>query len=436
MIKKGEILLSEKPFVFVLKSSLLKQRCNHCFASSEVKKCSQCHYVSYCGKNCQRSAWALHKLECSKLAKTLPNILPDSAHLLIRLILKLKISSNQDSNICQNKYKAKNRPFSDLMSHYDELLQDQRRMEHFRTLIMLLGIFFNDEENLDEDEILQLFGKMCINSFNILDNDMNSIGTGMYLAASILDHSCEPNAVAIFEGTTIYIRTIKNLKRFDWSNIRISYIDVLNLTSHRKKELQSMYYFLCDCERCRDQEEGNLMNSMACPNKNCSGFVHVPENISDKLSCAMCRSIVSKARIDKFQEITPLSDYHLQNMKSKDMAYIDVCEMTLKKQINVLHEYNVRRVKIMDLAFEACINLERWEDAFKYGRQLLPGFRKYYRNHHPLVGLLNMKLLKLALLQDDLFAAKSYYNEAKEILLVSHGSHHSLYASLQEVFCS
>lgn len=63
-------------------------------------------------------------------------------------------------------------------------------------------------------------------------------------------------------------------------------------------------------------------------------------------------------------------------------------------------------------------------------------FRKYHRKYHPLVGLLNMKLLKLALLQDDLSAAKSYYNEAKDILLVSHGNHHSLFASLQEIFSS
>lgn len=60
---------------------------------------------------------------------------------------------------------------------------------------------------------------MCINSFNILDNDMNSIGTGIYLTASILDHSCEPNAVAVFEGTTIHIRTIKSIPNFQWNNV-------------------------------------------------------------------------------------------------------------------------------------------------------------------------------------------------------------------------
>ena len=56
---------------------------------------------------------------------------------------------------------------------------------------------------------------------------MNSIGTGMYLATSILDHSCEPNAVAIFEGTTIYIRTLKNFNQFQWDKV-ITLFFVLN----------------------------------------------------------------------------------------------------------------------------------------------------------------------------------------------------------------
>lgn len=67
--------------------------------------------------------------------------------------------------------------------------------------------------------------QMCINSFNILDNDMNSIGTGIYLAASILDHSCEPNAVAVFDGTTIYIRCVKSIPNFQWTSVSMFTIE-------------------------------------------------------------------------------------------------------------------------------------------------------------------------------------------------------------------
>lgn len=50
-----------------------------------------------------------------------------------------------------------------------------------------------------------------------MDDDMHSIGTGIYLNASVIDHSCEPSAVAVFEGTTLYIRAIKDLPEFDWN---------------------------------------------------------------------------------------------------------------------------------------------------------------------------------------------------------------------------
>lgn len=61
---------------------------------------------------------------------------------------------------------------------------------------------------------------MIVNAFNILDQEMNSIGTGIYLGVSITDHSCKPNAVATFVGTTLHIRTIEDLETIDWSKVK------------------------------------------------------------------------------------------------------------------------------------------------------------------------------------------------------------------------
>lgn len=68
-------------------------------------------------------------------------------------------------------------------------------------------------------EVMGIFGRMCVNSYNILDSDMNSIGSGVYLGPSIIDHSCKPNAVAVFEGTTIIIRAIEDIPKLDWSQV-------------------------------------------------------------------------------------------------------------------------------------------------------------------------------------------------------------------------
>jgi SET and MYND domain-containing protein len=60
---------------------------------------------------------------------------------------------------------------------------------------------------------------MCVNGFNILDPEMLSIGTGIYLACSVIDHSCDPNAVAVFEGITIHIRALKDIPVLDWEKV-------------------------------------------------------------------------------------------------------------------------------------------------------------------------------------------------------------------------
>lgn len=51
----------------------------------------------------------------------------------------------------------------------------------------------------------------------------------------------------------------------------------MSTPSQCKKELQSLYYFDCDCPRCFDSEVEKSMNSMKCSNKNCDGFIYVDE---------------------------------------------------------------------------------------------------------------------------------------------------------------
>lgn len=63
------------------------------------------------------------------------------------------------------------------------------------------------------------FVQMCVNGFNILDPEMLSIGTGIYLGCSVIDHSCDPNAVAVFEGVTIHIRAVKDMPVLDWGKV-------------------------------------------------------------------------------------------------------------------------------------------------------------------------------------------------------------------------
>lgn len=89
---------------------------------------------------------------------------------------------------------------------------------------------------------------MCVNGFNILDPEMLSIGTGIYLACSVIDHSCDPNAVAVFDGITIHIRAVKDMPVLDWKKVYvyiiptdITYVQLLSIFCVRKFYLDLLF---------------------------------------------------------------------------------------------------------------------------------------------------------------------------------------------------
>ena len=87
---------------------------------------------------------------------------------------------------------------------------------------------------------------------------------GIYLGASVVDHSCCPNANVVFDGRNIVIRALidfesHNCNECEYSgnyldmgkNVHISYIDVMEHTAVRIRKLQEQYYFTCQCPRCQ-----------------------------------------------------------------------------------------------------------------------------------------------------------------------------------------
>lgn len=182
---------------------------------------------------------------------------------------------------------------------------------------------------------------MCVNGFNILDPEMTSIGTGIYLGASVIDHSCEPNALAVFEGTTLFIRTLTTLPILDWTQVNtislpdlglilifsyvnfqvfICYIDLLNTPQDRQKELQANYYFLCQCSVCLDPRQISDMHSAICPNNKCEALIDMSNIAEDQSSCEKCGEIISNTFVDNYTDAIEFTNHHLR--ESGNMACI------------------------------------------------------------------------------------------------------------------
>ena len=79
----------------------------------------------------------------------------------------------------------------------------------------------------DPNYFLECYGRMAINSFNILDDNDDSVGTALYLGPSIMNHSCKPNACVRFENQkNIVVRALEDMECRDFSQIFISYIGI------------------------------------------------------------------------------------------------------------------------------------------------------------------------------------------------------------------
>nr|XP_031844235.1 histone-lysine N-methyltransferase SMYD3 isoform X3 [Nomia melanderi] len=410
-IKRGTTILTAKPFAYVLNSKHKTSRCDYCLKSGKVSKCSACHCVYYCNRFCQQDAWSIHKTECAKLKKVSPKVVPDMARLMTRIIIKLNQGKSEEMGYYSD---TSFRKFKDLMSHYSDIKKDEKRIEHFICLCKILNELFEDTPMPSNVELMAIYGRICINSFNIFDLDMNSIGIGIYLGPSIIDHSCVPNAVATFEGPNIIIRTIEYLPCLDWSQIRISYIDVLKTTKDRRAELQSSYYFWCNCKRC---EQPELTTTAAmCPNKSC-----MYPCSSDTDSCEKCKTRFPDKFKETFDEISDFTAYHLQNNSD-----LDVSKVCLEKQEGVLHPLNIQHVQTLQSAFDSAISLQHWEEVESYAKRLINGYLTYYGEVHPLTGILYLMMGKIQLYLEKPKQALEALKRAKSILLITHGEKHTL----------
>lgn len=49
---------------------------------------------------------------------------------------------------------------------------------------------------------------------------MNSVGTGIYPNASVIDHSCCPNATTVFDGSTLHVRSVEDIPDFHMNKVK------------------------------------------------------------------------------------------------------------------------------------------------------------------------------------------------------------------------
>ncbi|XP_012523348.1 histone-lysine N-methyltransferase SMYD3 [Monomorium pharaonis] len=418
-IKKGTTIYTGKPFAFVVKSEHRTTRCDNCLKSEKLLRCTGCQYVYYCDRNCQKKSWPIHKAECVHLKKILSQGLLIKNIDEIRLVARIIIKLNQGGADEIDYYNEKKLKFKDLMSHYSDIKADTKRQLHFSLLYGMLFQFLDKTLVPDFEEVMGIWGRMCTNYFSIT-NDLDSIGIGIYLGASKVDHSCKPNATFVFEGTTIIIRTIMDLPSLDLSQIRIAYIGLLHSKKKRRELLHNMHYFWCDCERCKNEEP--MAKAAACPNSSCDSPCSIEAD-----ECEKCSTKISIEFKETFQRISDFTANHLKELDRFDNEKIIFLSKTyLKMQKGVMHKFNVQHIQTLFTIHITSLNLEWFKDAELYAKKLLPGLLLYYGEVCPLIGLLYFTIGKLELLNNKPKEALQTLSKADTLLRITHGDKHSL----------
>ncbi|NWT36821.1 SMYD3 methyltransferase, partial [Rissa tridactyla] len=244
-----------------------------------------------------------------------------------------------------------------------------------------------------------LFLQVTCNCFTISNGEMQDVGVGLYPSMSLLNHSCDPNCVIVFEGYQLLLHSVREIQIGE--ELTVSYIESLMPTSERQKQLMRQYCFECDCLLCQNQEKDA---------EKLAGEEHAWKEVKDA---------VNEVRYPKSKE-------EWEQVLAR-------CQNLLSSNTGRLPDTNIYQLKMLDCAMDACINLESWEEALYYGSRTLGPYRLYYPGFHPLRAVQLMRVGKLQYSQDMFPQALETLKEAYDIMKVTHGTDHSLMQALMEI---
>lgn len=391
--------MTSTPFVYVLGKEGRGRLCDYCFKECDsLKRCSACKYVYFCNKQCQLSAWRDHKAECAGLRKVAPNVPDTSVRYFCRLLVKL---SKKDAWSKAEVVFGKERCFADLMSHAESIRRDlTRSLEEFPKLWATSKLFL-DEKYIPSPQVgLEIYGKMVINSYCICTDELSPVGSGLYIGPSILDHSCAPNAHAIYEGFKLQLRATEDICCSSVDGITVTYLDVMFPKRGRQQILKKQYYFDCKCARCSDE---------------------VPD-------CIIEKSLELSAEVKaKFKEL---------ELKGEDRATVRRVRRWAENFLarEKLPETDIAHINALDLLTKCCLKMEDYQAALPPYLAREPIYKLCYGPYNPVYGVLLYSIAKLYHFTVQLEKAMVYFEKAEAVLAVSHGHSYSLYKDLMEAY--
>ncbi|KRX63742.1 Histone-lysine N-methyltransferase SMYD3 [Trichinella sp. T9] len=370
--------------------------------------CSKYCGAVYCDENCHNQAISDHRYECKVLLHNKGDFPSDTIRLMVRIIGKLNDNSSTSNFSCKASHE--NREYDNLMSHKEEIFKEEKRTSEFSRCCYFLKYIIEPNKLPETSILMEMFGKILINGFVILDHELNSAGLGLYLNLSQLNHSCNPSCVVTFDGPKAYLNTLNSEFEITTStvlkNLTISYVALIDDTAHRRKALHERYYFICKCERCSDARLDSIATALVCDNGNCDGMAII-DVAEERARCEKCATV-----IDDIWEAESRT------------------EELLAKQQKWLHPLNVHRIRTLAFVGHAAYESGRTERTLLVYEELISKYEFYLEQFHPLIAVNFMTVGKLYMLRNMYTTALSFLEKSLNVMKYSHGEKHSLYVHL------
>uniref|UniRef100_A0A8K9X5Z6 [histone H3]-lysine(4) N-trimethyltransferase n=1 Tax=Oncorhynchus mykiss TaxID=8022 RepID=A0A8K9X5Z6_ONCMY len=280
----------------------------------------------------------------------------------------------------------------------------EERREGLSQLSSMLQLYIQQEvpnimQELPAVDPLSLLAKLTCNCFTVSDGELQEIGVGLYPSMSLLNHDCRPSCVMLFEGETLHLRAARDMRPAE--ELTISYIGSLAPTRDRQTQLEEQYHFTCQCQRCTTADMDPMM---------------------------LC---------GEEEAWTPLREAipRLENLQTHGdwEELLQECSSLLAPMggaVPAVPDGNVYRLRVTDLALDACINLAQWDRALAYGTITLEPYRQYYPDPHPAHAIQLMRVAKLQHFLVHLGDAQHTLRLAYDIMKVTHGNQHPLTSDL------
>jgi len=414
--RPGNTLLKCDPFAYVIHDEMAANVCQYSLnlalarsAGDEApvfSKCGSCKIARYESREAQKSDWKDHKDECKATVRVAPKKFNNETRLVAKMLSKMK------------RLGEKKAPEEALISVKEMESHIEDRDAEARVSIdencMNFGDYYGYENIPDDNDatLNHLFGLLECNGFSITDSrGITMVGVGVYPSISLLNHSMDPNCVAISIGKAVHLRALKNIEIGE--ELCINYCEELTSVSEITDYCKNSYYF--DYKLENESEE-------------CQKWI---SDQNDKLIGAQSYCVEPTEKQIKY--ITKYSTDMLKRIgkgshkENNHQRYTLQACGALMQQENLLSDTSILKIRMLRYAADGMLAQHQYTDALPYAQRILSAYQTMLPKHSATLAMYNLKVGTIHWHLQEIEQAIKTLADAAHGLEITHGPDHNMY---------